>query len=49
MISVLITYMYVNIYIDIDMLIFEWLCFKEATSVFAYLLKIGWVTHEKII
>ena len=30
-------------------LIFEWLCFKEATSVFAYLLKIGWVTHEKII
>ena len=31
------------------LLIFEWLCFKEATSVFAYLLKIGWVTHEKII
>ena len=30
-----------------DVLIFEWLCFKEATSVFAYLLKIGWVTHEK--
>ena len=29
------------------MLIFEWLCFKEATSVFAYLLNIGWVTHEK--
>ena len=31
-----------------ELLIFEWLCFKEATSVFAYLLKIGWVTHEKI-
>ena len=31
------------------LLIFEWLCFKEATSVFAYLLKIGCVTHEKTI
>ena len=30
-----------------NVLIFEWLCFKEARSVCAYLLKIGWVTHEK--
>ena len=39
---------YVCMYVCM-LLIFEWLCFKEATSVFAYLLKIGWVTHEKII
>ena len=34
---------------DLFVLIFEWLCFKEATSVWAYLLKIGWVVHEKTL
>ena len=34
---------------DLFVLIFEWLCFKEATSVWAYLLKTGWVIHEKTL
>ena len=34
---------------NLFVLIFEWLCFKEAASVWAYLLKTGWVIHEKTL
>ena len=36
-----------NQYCPDDLLIFEWLCFKETRSVCAYLLRICWVKHGK--